>query len=65
MRKISILAAIAVAEMVGGLQSAQAGLLGMSMGLHAAIEHIKFEIPALAPMAFTQFCTSYEDDCHP
>lgn len=65
MRRISILAAVAVAGIVGGFQSAQAGLLGMPMGLHAAIQHIKFETPTLAPMAYTQFCIRYEDDCRP
>jgi predicted transglutaminase-like cysteine proteinase len=64
-RKISILAGIAVAAMIGGFQSAQAGLLGMPTGLHAAIENIKFEMPPRVPVTFPQFCTGYEDDCHP
>ena len=58
MRKISTLAAVAVAATIGGFQHAQAGLLGMPMGLHAAIQHIKFETTTLAPEA----C---EDDCRP
>jgi predicted transglutaminase-like cysteine proteinase len=65
MRKRSILAAAAVATMIAGFESANAGLLGMPMGLHAAIQHIKFETPALAPMAYTQFCLRYEQDCRP
>jgi hypothetical protein len=54
MRRISILAAVAVAALIGGFQGASAGLLGMPMGLHAAIQHIRFETPA--PMAFTGSC---------
>ena len=61
MRKISILAAVAVAAMIAGFQGANAG----SMGLRAAIQHIKFETPTLAPMAYTQFCLRYEEDCRP
>jgi predicted transglutaminase-like cysteine proteinase len=65
MRKISILGAAAVAAMIAGLQSANAGLLGMPMGLQSAIQHIKFETPTLAPMAYTQFCLRYAEDCRP
>src|ERR1700730_11093583 len=61
MRKISILAAVAVAAMIAGFQGANAG----SMALRAAIQHIKFETPTLAPMAYTQFCLRYEEDCRP
>jgi predicted transglutaminase-like cysteine proteinase len=63
MRKISTLAAAAVAVMFAGLQCANAGLLGMPMGLQSAIQHIKFETTTLAPMAYTQFCLGYEDEC--
>ena len=63
MRKISTLAAGAVAMMVVGLQYAHAGLLGMPMGLQSAIQHIKFDTTTLAPMAYTQFCLHYEDEC--
>jgi predicted transglutaminase-like cysteine proteinase len=65
MRKISIVAALAVATLIAGFRGANAGLLGMPMGLHAAIQHIKFETPTLAPMAYTEFCLRYEDDCRP
>ena len=63
MRKISTLAAVAVAVTLAGLQYANAGLLGMPMGLQSAIQHIKFEATTLAPMAYTQFCLRYEDEC--
>ena len=65
MRKISILAAMAVAGMFVGFQSANAGLLGMPMGLKSAIQRIKFETPTLPPMAYSQFCVRYEDECRP
>jgi predicted transglutaminase-like cysteine proteinase len=63
MRKISTLAAAAAAVTFAGLQYASAGLLGMPMGLQSAIQHIKFETTTLAPMAYTQFCLRYEDEC--
>jgi predicted transglutaminase-like cysteine proteinase len=63
MRKISTLAAAAAAVTFAGLQYANAGLLGMPMGLQSAIQHIKFETTTLAPMAYTQFCLRYEDEC--
>jgi predicted transglutaminase-like cysteine proteinase len=63
MRKISTLAAAAAAVTFVGLQYANAGLLGMPMGLQSAIQHIKFETTTLAPMAYTQFCLRYEDEC--
>src|SRR3982074_817293 len=65
MRRISILAAVAVAAILAGFQYAHAGLQGMPMGLQSAIQHIKFERPTLAPMAYTQFCLRYEDECRP
>ena len=63
MRKISTLAAAAVTMMFAGLQYADAGLLGMPMGLQSAIQHNRFETTTLAPMAYTQFCLRYEDEC--
>jgi predicted transglutaminase-like cysteine proteinase len=63
MGKISTLAAVAVAATIAGLQCANAGLLGMPMGLQSAIQHIKFEAPTLAPMAYTEFCLRYGDEC--
>lgn len=62
MRKISTLAAAAAAIMFAGLQYADAGLLGMPMGLQSAIQHIKFETTTLAPMAYSQFCLCCEDE---
>jgi predicted transglutaminase-like cysteine proteinase len=63
MRRISLLAAMAIAGTIAGFQSASAGLLGMPMGLQSAIQHIKFEAPTLPPMAYTQFCLRYQDQC--
>ena len=63
MRTISVLAAMAIAGTIAGSRSARAGLLGMPMGLQSAIQHIKFEAPTLPPMAYTQFCLRYQDQC--
>src|SRR5437763_1956467 len=65
MRKISTRAAMAVVAVIAGFQGASAGLLGMPMGLKPVIQHIKFETPTLAPMAYTQFCLRYEEECRP
>jgi predicted transglutaminase-like cysteine proteinase len=63
MRKISTLAAMAAAAIIAGFSTANAGLLGMPMGLQSAIQHIEFETTTLAPMAYTQFCLRYEEEC--
>jgi predicted transglutaminase-like cysteine proteinase len=63
MRKGFVLAATATAAMSIGFRGAEAGLLGMPMGLQAAIQHIKFEAPALPPFAYTQFCVRYAEEC--
>lgn len=63
MRKISILTAVAVAASIAGFRPAGAGLLETPIGLKSAIQHIKFEAPTLAPMAYTEFCLRYADEC--
>lgn len=63
MRKISTVAAVAVVGTIIGFQPVRAGLLGMPMGLQSAVQHIKFERPTLAPMAYTEFCIRYQDEC--
>jgi predicted transglutaminase-like cysteine proteinase len=63
MRRMPILAAIAATVIVIASPSAHAGLLGAPIGLLSAIQRIKFEAPALAPMAHTIFCLRYEDEC--
>jgi predicted transglutaminase-like cysteine proteinase len=32
-------------------------------GVRATIEHISFDKPTLAPMAYTQFCLQYPEEC--
>ncbi|MCP3472164.1 transglutaminase-like cysteine peptidase [Bradyrhizobium sp. CCGUVB1N3] len=61
MRKFSAL--VAIAATLSMFQPARAGLLGMPMGLQSAIQHIKLEAPTLPPMAYTQFCVRYQDEC--
>jgi predicted transglutaminase-like cysteine proteinase len=63
MRKISTVAAVAVVGTIIGFQPVRAGLPGMPMGLQSAVQHIKFERPTLAPMAYTEFCIRYQDEC--
>jgi predicted transglutaminase-like cysteine proteinase len=63
MRRMPILAAIAATAIMIASPSAHAGLLGAPIGLLSAIQHIKFEAPALAPMAHAMFCLRYEDEC--
>ena len=46
-------------------QKASANMLGMPRALGTAIHHISFRTPTLAPMAFTQFCLRYADQCKP
>lgn len=62
MNKLSTLAA-AAAMLICGFQSAEANLIGMPLALKGVIERIKFETPTLAPMAYTQFCVRYSDEC--
>ena len=63
MRKLSTLVVVAVGVTFIGFQPVKAGLLGMPMGLHGAIQHIRLESPTLAPMAYSQFCLRYRDEC--
>src|SRR5260370_40893247 len=63
MRRIATWGVMAVAGVLGGFQPANGGLLGTPIGLQSAIQHIKFETPALPPMAYTQFCLRYQDEC--
>jgi predicted transglutaminase-like cysteine proteinase len=62
MRRILTLAAT-VALLFAPGQFASAELLGTPMGLQSAIQHIKFDRTMLAPMAYTEFCLRYEDQC--
>jgi predicted transglutaminase-like cysteine proteinase len=59
--------AIAVTSIfsIGIQSSAQAGLIGAPQALRGAIQRIKFDTPAMTPMAFTFFCIKYADECKP
>jgi len=63
MHRVSTLAAMAAAAIIASFQLASAGLLDMPIGLQSAIQRIKFEAPALPPMAYTMFCRRYENEC--
>src|SRR5215218_5384111 len=58
-------AAITMAFMAIIPQNASANMLGMPRALGGIRHHISFRTPTLAPMAFTQFCLRYADQCKP
>jgi predicted transglutaminase-like cysteine proteinase len=66
MRTISKwLIAIAAIFVLSGHQSAEAGFIGMPHTLGLMIKRISFSNFTLPPMAFTQFCLRYADQCKP
>jgi predicted transglutaminase-like cysteine proteinase len=42
-----------------------AGRLSLSNSLQRGVQFIKFDAPTLPPMAFTQFCLKYRNECRP
>lgn len=66
MRKFArflVVAALAVSS--GLFPKAQAGFIGSPMALRGAAQYIRFDAPILPPMAFTQFCQRYVNECKP
>ena len=57
------LVAIATAAAIAGPQGAQAGFIGMTRALGPMMKRISFSNYTLPPMAFTQFCLRYADQC--
>jgi predicted transglutaminase-like cysteine proteinase len=60
-----IVAAVAAILVVGGFRSADAAFVGMPSMLGQALKRISFSNYTLPPMAFTQFCLRYADQCKP
>ena len=56
-------AALAVAGMFVAFEPVNAGQLNMPTEPQSAIQHIKFETPTLAPMAYTMFSQRYKNEC--
>jgi predicted transglutaminase-like cysteine proteinase len=56
-------AALAVAGMFVAFEPVKAGQLNMPTEPQSAIQHIKFETPTMAPMAYTMFCQRYKNEC--
>jgi predicted transglutaminase-like cysteine proteinase len=54
----------AIAALLTGLQSASAGFVGLPRSI-GTLQRISFNAPSLPPMAFTQFCMRYADQCRP
>src|SRR5512140_3361843 len=66
MRKVAKLLMAAVAVVAAGVQNrADAGFIGAPQALRGVIQHIKFDSPTLPPMAYTQFCLRYVNECKP
>ena len=66
MRRFKWIVAVATAILVGGgCQSAGAGFIGMPSMLGPMVKRVAFGNFTLAPMAFTQFCLRYADQCKP
>ncbi|MBU6461119.1 MAG: transglutaminase-like cysteine peptidase [Bradyrhizobium sp.] len=66
MRTISKwLVAIITILVLSQYQSANAGFVGMPSSLGLMMKRISFSNYTLPPMAFTQFCLRYEDQCKP
>jgi predicted transglutaminase-like cysteine proteinase len=66
MRTISKwVAAITATLVVGGYQGANAGFVGMPGALGLMVKRISFSNFTLPPMAYTQFCLRYADQCRP
>lgn len=59
------LIAITAILVVDGQQSADAGFVGMPSSLGLMLKRISFSNYTLPPMAFTQFCLRYMDQCKP
>jgi predicted transglutaminase-like cysteine proteinase len=57
--------AITATMVVSGHQSANAGFVGMPHALGLMVKRISFGNFTLPPMAYTQFCLRYADQCKP
>jgi predicted transglutaminase-like cysteine proteinase len=55
--------AVAAMASIGASQSAHAAMIGMPRALGAMVKRISFSDYTLAPMAYTQFCIRYADQC--
>jgi hypothetical protein len=54
---------VAALSVVGVIQIANAGLIGMPRHLQAAAERIRFDALTLASFAYTEFCIRYASEC--
>lgn len=64
-RTSSSVVAVAVAVMVGGIQGASPGRVGVPAALQATapLRHIELGRPTLPPFAYSVFCLRYESEC--
>jgi predicted transglutaminase-like cysteine proteinase len=65
MRRSVISVWLAIAAVFGGFEAAHASFFSMPRLLGAQIQRLRFNGPALPPMAHTIFCINYPADCAP
>jgi predicted transglutaminase-like cysteine proteinase len=65
MRRAFLTLCLALITVAGGYQAANASFFGMPRMLNLQIQKLRFEEPALPPMAHTIFCMNYPADCSP
>ena len=56
-------AALALACWLPYAEDAQAAFYGLPRALKDQLARMSFQVPSLAPMAFTRFCLQYPQDC--
>lgn len=62
-RRLKASIAALVAVVIGISQTAQAAVVGMPMNLKFQLDRVRFDAPALPPMAHIKFCMAYPEDC--
>jgi predicted transglutaminase-like cysteine proteinase len=62
-RTARIFLAIVTLTVICGGSSTQAAFFGLPRVLRLQLDTIRFEEPALAPIAYSRFCMQYPDDC--
>lgn len=65
MRRAFLTLCLALITVAGGYQAANASFFGLPRMLNLQIQKLRFEEPALPPMAHTIFCMNYPSDCSP
>ena len=64
MRKFFVVMAAGFSLAAGVNQEVLAGFIGLPRAAYSNIDRIRFDQPTLAPMAYTQFCLRYANECN-